>query len=76
MPVIIASLCFAFLRIHSLPKIPARTLPARLFPGDRHVNNSFRPTTTSIYNDNIGSLPLHAIMGGGRAVGLTYPIML
>lgn len=33
-----------------------------------------RPQTINIYNDYIGSLPLHAMTGGGRAVGLTHPM--
>lgn len=33
------------------------------------------PPTTNMYNDYIDSLPLHAMKGGGRAVGLTYPIV-
>jgi hypothetical protein len=35
-----------------------------------------RPPTTNIYNDYIDSLPLHAMKGGRRAVGLTYLMML
>jgi hypothetical protein len=37
---------------------------------------AFRAQATNIYNNYISSLPLRAIKGGGRAVGLNHPTML
>ena len=84
MPVMTASLCFALLRTLPHPQTfqPGPSRPGLFLEIAMQIiacaqpGYQPRPTTTSIYNDNMSSLPLHAIKGGGRAVGLTSPITL
>lgn len=58
----------------------ARGLPPgeeeQLGPQVHLRHHTIRAQAINIYNDYIVSLPLHAIKGGGRAVGLTHPIVL